>query len=250
MSEGAEPTLFSRLFSQDLSDKKEDKGKFTYLSWTDAWEVINRLCDDVSYEIHDDISYPDGSLEVRCSVSIEGKTHMMWLPVKDHMQKAISNPSARQVSDARMRCLVKALAMFGLGLYIYQGEDIPAGEARDYQSMKKELEESPHSWAIAYMQMDEDTKAEINQSALAFKKKTEWSKQILDAVTAVHKWADQWAESLSEMLLPEDGEPKLDSIAETMKEFEPYERWLVMQRFEESDKEQFRNIYTESLKNG
>tara|TARA_R100000329_G_scaffold149657_1_gene140714 strand:- start:98 stop:562 length:465 start_codon:yes stop_codon:yes gene_type:complete len=49
----------------------------------------------------------------------------MWLPVMDYKNNAVENPSARQVSDTKMRCLVKCLAMFGLGHYIYAGEDLP-----------------------------------------------------------------------------------------------------------------------------
>ena len=33
------------------------------------------------------------------------------------------------VNKTIMRCLVKNLAMFGLGLYIYAGEDLPEGDA-------------------------------------------------------------------------------------------------------------------------
>tara|TARA_R110000824_G_scaffold158571_1_gene332562 strand:- start:90 stop:419 length:330 start_codon:yes stop_codon:yes gene_type:complete len=49
----------------------------------------------------------------------------MWLPVMDNRNKSIANPSSRDISDARMRCLVKAIAMHGLGAYIYAGEDLP-----------------------------------------------------------------------------------------------------------------------------
>jgi len=50
----------------------------------------------------------------------------MWLPVMDNRNKAIVLPTARDISDARMRCLVKAIAMHGLGIYLYAGEDLPA----------------------------------------------------------------------------------------------------------------------------
>jgi hypothetical protein len=58
-----------------------------------------------------------------------GQCHrMMWLPVMDHRNNAIKNPDARKISDTKMRCLVKCLAMFGLGHYIYAGEDVPSTE--------------------------------------------------------------------------------------------------------------------------
>jgi len=49
----------------------------------------------------------------------------MWLPVMDNRNNPIKNPNSRQVSDTTMRCLVKCLALFGLGHYIYAGEDLP-----------------------------------------------------------------------------------------------------------------------------
>lgn len=68
---------------------------------------------------------PDGSGEVRCSLTVDGITRTCWLPVMDYKNKAIPNPNSRDLNDTKMRCLVKAIALFGLGLYIYAGEDIP-----------------------------------------------------------------------------------------------------------------------------
>ena len=75
-------------------------------------------------------------------VTINGLTHMMWLPVMDGANKAMKSEgyiydtkhkkgltvepaSMFDINKAIMRCLVKNLAMFGLGLYIYSGEDLP-----------------------------------------------------------------------------------------------------------------------------
>ena len=49
--------------------------------------------------------------------------------MKGYSGKAVENPNARHISDAKMRCLVKCLALFGLGMYLYQGEDLPKEEA-------------------------------------------------------------------------------------------------------------------------
>jgi hypothetical protein len=73
-----------------------------------------------------DVVYADGSMEVRCTVTIEDQTHPMWLPVLDFKNKSIQNPSAFDINTARMRCLVKNFAVnFGLGHYIYAGESVP-----------------------------------------------------------------------------------------------------------------------------
>ena len=74
---------------------------------------------------------PDGSAEVRCRVQIGNLIREMWLPVMDYKNNAVENPNSRQVSDTKMRCLVKCLALFGLGHYIYGGEDTPSDDTKE-----------------------------------------------------------------------------------------------------------------------
>ena len=62
---------------------------------------------------------------VFCNVTALGKTMRMQLPVMDNRNNAIVNPDSRKISDATMRCLAKCIACFGIGLYIYAGEDLP-----------------------------------------------------------------------------------------------------------------------------
>jgi len=62
---------------------------------------------------------------VFCSVMAFGKTMTAQLPVLDFSNKAMKNPDAMAVNTAMQRCLAKAIALHGLGLYIYQGEDLP-----------------------------------------------------------------------------------------------------------------------------
>lgn len=123
--------VWQTLYSINVSQHIEKKGNLSYLSWTWAWQALMEEFPQSQYEI-DDRTYPDGSMEVHCTITIEdrGETlkRFMWLPVMDHKNKAIKSPDARQISDARMRCLVKCISMLGLGSYIYAGEDIPRAE--------------------------------------------------------------------------------------------------------------------------
>jgi len=66
----------------------------------------------------------------------------MWLAVTDHNNRAIKNPDARAVGDSRMRCLVKAIALHGLGLYIYAKEGVPEREP-DPEPQKKPQSKNP-----------------------------------------------------------------------------------------------------------
>lgn len=120
--------IWNSLKDVDVNDHTEQKGQFTYLSWTWAWAYIKDKYPLAQYEILDDIHYADGTMEVRMKVTIEGLSHTMWLYVMDYKNKAVPNPNAQQINTTRMRCLVKCLAMFGLGHYIYAGESVPNTE--------------------------------------------------------------------------------------------------------------------------
>ena len=130
------------LSALNVNDDKEKKGRFDYLSWADAWKHVQNNVEDATYELLEDLVYPDNTREVRCSVTINGVTHTMWLAVMDNTNRAIKNPDARAINDARMRCFVKAIAMHGLGLYVYQGEDLPeAPEEKPKEKPKKKKPE-------------------------------------------------------------------------------------------------------------
>lgn len=96
--------------------------QFTFQAFTDELGIMR-----------DAMFYPDGSASVHVTVSIGDLARSMWLPVMDNRNNAISNPTSRQISDAKMRCLVKCIAMFGLGHYIFAGEDLPSEKKKVVQ---------------------------------------------------------------------------------------------------------------------
>tara|TARA_R100000482_G_scaffold107466_1_gene49843 strand:- start:662 stop:1393 length:732 start_codon:yes stop_codon:yes gene_type:complete len=119
--------------SNNIDTVKFGDTKLSYLSWAWAWAMLMDNYPEAQVKYYENketgvpyVQMPDGTVEVRCRVSIaDGVWREMWLPVMDNRNNAIPNPNARQVSDSKMRCLVKCLAMFGLGHHIYAGEDIP-----------------------------------------------------------------------------------------------------------------------------
>jgi len=121
----------------DCSKQVEKKMGLTYLSWAWAWGKLMEHFPMATYSFTE-WEYPDGThmdvliykdetCSVECQLMIGNISHKMWLPVMDYRNKAIPNPSARDISDTKMRCLVKCISMFGLGHYIYAGEDVPGG---------------------------------------------------------------------------------------------------------------------------
>lgn len=113
----------------NVNEHIEKKGGLSYLSW--AWAVDYLLQEDATawWEFHEPVTFNE-TVMVRCSLHAFAKTIHMHLPVMDNRNNAIKNPDARKISDAMMRCLTKAIACYGIGLYVYSGEDVPA-EADD-----------------------------------------------------------------------------------------------------------------------
>lgn len=138
--------VWNRLSKLNVNDDKEKKGKFDYLSWADAWKSVQNNSDSALYTMDEDIVYPDTTREVRSTVTIDGVSHMMWLAVMDHNNRAIKNPDAASINKSRMRCLVKAIAMHGIGLYIYAGEDLPDVDPADLLVLKNHLGDEKGSY--------------------------------------------------------------------------------------------------------
>jgi len=121
-------TVWATLSKIDVSKHIEKKANLSYLSWAWAWATLMEHYPESSYEFHPLEVGEDGTVTVSCTVTVLQTSRMMWLPVMDNRNNSIKNPDSRKISDAKMRCLVKCIAMHGLGLYIYAGEDLPETE--------------------------------------------------------------------------------------------------------------------------
>ena len=143
---------FEKLNQINVNDKTEkrkgDSGKeLTYLSWAWAWAEVKKAYPEAQYEIkkfENNLPYvydEKTGYMVFTSVTIDGLTHEMWLPVMNtnnramksepykyttkYGEKTVEAATMFDINKAIMRCLTKNLGMFGLGLYIYAGEDLP-----------------------------------------------------------------------------------------------------------------------------
>lgn len=152
-------SVFATLSSIPIKDKVERKNNLDYLSWAHAWAEVKKLYPESSYTIH---KFEGGlpyvfdtktGYMVFTSVTIEGVTHEMWLPVMDGANKAMKDISYEyeawawvagkksktaktveacsmfDINKTIMRCLAKNLAMHGLGLALWTGEDLPDAPA-------------------------------------------------------------------------------------------------------------------------
>jgi hypothetical protein len=141
---------FQRLFAINVNDHVEKKNNLSYLTW--AWAVAELLKADpmATWEYKEHVRWND-TVMVFCTVTAFNKQMTAQLPVMDHRNKAISNPDAFAVNTAMQRCLAKAIALHGLGLYIYSGEDLPESEAEAFAKKATEKGVTPTAGAMEHM---------------------------------------------------------------------------------------------------
>ena len=113
--------------------EQKGSGKFTakYLSWTWAWGILMQHYPNATFDNHlNSDGYPcffdvNGNAMVRVTLHIGEQSHTEDYMVTDNKNQSIKNPNSYDVNTALKRCLVKCMAYFGLGHYIYAGEDLP-----------------------------------------------------------------------------------------------------------------------------
>jgi hypothetical protein len=166
---------FRCLSAINLNERVEKKDNLTYLSWTWAWSEVKKIYPDATYVVKFFNGLPYVYDEatgymVFTEVTIQGLSHTMWLPVMDGANRAMKSSESEyktkygvktiqaatmfDINKALMRCLVKNLAMFGLGIYIYAGEDLPEtdqaepvkAKAKDATPTKLELKKGDKYW--------------------------------------------------------------------------------------------------------
>jgi len=130
----AEKSHFVTLAETDVGEHIEKKNNLSYLSWAWAVDQLLRADPAATWSYGAPANWGE-TVMVFCTVTAFGKPMTMQLPVMDHRNKAIPSPDAFAVNTAMMRCLVKAIALHGLGLYIYAGEDLPLTEPEPVQKI-------------------------------------------------------------------------------------------------------------------
>lgn len=198
---------FEELLKIDVSDKIErrtdGKVELSYLSWCYAWSEFKKAYPDAKYEIVKFANDKDGLVPymfdektgymVNTFICADGQTYEMWLPVMNSANKAMKDVSYTyttksgektveaatmfDVNKAIMRCLVKNMAMFGLGLYIYAGEDLPEKIATTSETTEQ------NNLSLAEQINSCTTEAELEAVYKANRKKIIDNNNLLDLVT-------------------------------------------------------------------
>ena len=154
---------YKKLSKIDVKGMTEKKNGLTYLTWSKAFGELLKNFPETTYEIKKfgeggkPYFIDESGAMVFTSMTIEGVTREMFLPVLDGANKPMKAKAYKyttkykgeqnceainmfDVNKAIMRCLVKNKAVFGLGLNIYAKEDLPLGEEIDLNAIKEQLE--------------------------------------------------------------------------------------------------------------
>lgn len=215
-----ENNVFETLNGINVNGRTEERNGFTYLSWAWAWQEVKKVYPDATYNVHkfgeNCLPYvydPNTGYMVFTDVTINGLTHEMFMAVMDSSNKAMkSEPYTYEVDEyawsdkykkkiktgnkiektvnaatmfdinkAIMRCLVKNLAMFGLGLYIYAGEDLPEREEQEKESNTAQIKEYIRNLAMLRKQNNMAILKEIEKSFGTFEHwNHEKTKEVLE----------------------------------------------------------------------
>ena len=135
-------STFMKLYKTDVSKYTEKKGQFSYLSWANAVAELKKVCPTARWGV---TKAEDGSpfFVTQCGyfvdvwVEVDGISLSQIHPVLDNRNQSIEQPNAFQINTSLQRALAKCIALHGLGLYIFAGEDLPEPDALTPDEEKK-----------------------------------------------------------------------------------------------------------------
>jgi len=136
---------FTELDQVDVTKHIEKKGKFSYLSWAYAVRELKKRHPSATWTVHEygEEGVPFINTECGFFVKVTVTVNLIDMtqvhPVLDNQNKAITAPNAFQINTSIQRCLAKAIALHGLGLHLYAGEDLPPSPPLDERQTEELL---------------------------------------------------------------------------------------------------------------
>ena len=208
-------SVFETLSAVDISDHVDQKMGLSYLSWAWAWNAVKRIYPDTptpkvtkyremillsngSFELTDRqvpyLTTPRGT-SVEVTVTIAGDDYTQSLYVMGHKNETVINPDQSAINKTIQRCTVKALAMAGLGLNLYAGEDLPMGDinTNDAKNAEKKAKEKALSDKIGMLKHEYITKVQLlskqlNLTAQQIENKIKKKAKIANGMAPLDQW--------------------------------------------------------------
>lgn len=166
---------FKDLYNVDVKEKVKQKNNLNYLSWAAAWAEVKKIHPDAFFTIYESILkisdsgvvmstrpwFDDGKTGwVKTGVTINGLEHIEQLPIMDYKNKSISaeNITSADANKSIQRSLTKACARHGLGLYIYEGEDLPE-ESKQLEKLRNDC----YKLVLAKAKISDETKLKVKE---------------------------------------------------------------------------------------
>jgi len=222
------------LSRKDVSKGIERKGNLDYLSWAFAWNALVEEHPDSTYYFGEPVTFPDGSIMVKAGVTVRDITHEMQLPVMDHRNKAIQNPNARDISDAQMRCFVKAIAMHGVGIGLYLGDLKHVVDTTIYEDAEHLItaQDSMGFHEFVHTKLSEQERVDVFNDAPPGRKtafKSEWR--------ALLKVGNNFLDEVAAAIADATSASDVSLLQETIDELSSYERKAVWGRLSAAEQE-------------
>lgn len=183
---------FSKLAQIDCTEHVEKKGRFSYLSWAWAVKKLREVDPTATWEVKrfDGVPYlkTDCGYFVEVEVTVQGLPLSQIHPILNNQNKPIAEPNSFDINTSIQRCLVKAIALHGLGLYIYAGEDLPEVQeemitAQQVGAIKLNIKKLATLRKVdeetikGHLSIKEVAELTLKQAEDVLKKSTKWVKQ-------------------------------------------------------------------------
>lgn len=130
---------YNKLRAVDISHLIEKKGKQDYLSWAHAWNQLKTMYPDAQREVILDehsnnclYNHDGRTAWVTVRVTVDGLSHTEHLPIMDYRNQSITLDKITSFDAIKtiQRCTAKAIALHGLGISLWMGEDTKVEKAK------------------------------------------------------------------------------------------------------------------------